>query len=120
MNMISNVLQEHSAIADGHLATRGVATCVAVIVTFVNSPMIFIEHISAEYLFRDLPTIKGTQRRLELIVRHIFQRAGSNAVIRSVFLLGGVDSSPYHILERAINVLYHRRTTIRAIYQPCY
>ncbi|CAF3465163.1 unnamed protein product [Rotaria sp. Silwood1] len=113
--MIANILQEHSATSYGYLATRGVATCVAVIVIFVNSTMIFIEYISAERLFRDMPTVNGTQRRLELIVRHIFQRVGSTAVIRSVLLLGGVVQSSYEALELIINILCHRRATIHAI-----
>jgi hypothetical protein len=41
--MIRNVLQDHSAVAHQFLATRGVATCLAFVVTFVNSTLIFIE-----------------------------------------------------------------------------
>ncbi|CAF3540747.1 unnamed protein product [Rotaria sp. Silwood2] len=115
MSIIPNVLQKHSATSYGYLATRGVATCIVVIVTFVNSTMIFIEHISADDLFRDMPTINDTQRRLELIVRHIFQRAGSTAIIRSVLLLGGVVGSSYEALELIINTLCHKRATIHAI-----
>lgn len=115
MSMIQNVLQDHSGASYDYLATRGVATCVAVILTFVNSTMIFIEHISADYLFRDMPTINGTQRRLELIVRHISQRAGPTAVIRSVLLLGGVVESSYEALELVVNTLRYRRATIHAI-----
>ncbi|CAM4937696.1 unnamed protein product [Rotaria socialis] len=113
--MIQNVLQGHSAISSGYLATRGVATCIAVIATFVNSASIFIEHISAEKLFADMPTINGTQRRLERIVRHIFQRAGAAAAVRSVLLLGGRTATSYVALELIINILRYRRQTIRAI-----
>ncbi|CAF2519223.1 unnamed protein product [Rotaria sp. Silwood2] len=77
--------------------------------------MIFIEHISADDLFRDMPTNNGTQRRLELVVRHIFQRTGSTAIIRSVLLFGGVVESSYEALELIMNTLYHRRATIHAI-----
>ncbi|CAM4840602.1 unnamed protein product [Rotaria magnacalcarata] len=100
--MIQNVLQGHSAISSGYLATRGVATCIAVIATFVNSTSTFIEHISAEKLFADMPTINGTQRRLERIVRHIFQRAGAAAVVRSALLLGGCTATSYTTNIRAI------------------
>jgi hypothetical protein len=52
---------------------------------------------------------------LKPVVHHIFQRAGSTAVIRSFLLLDGDVTTSYQTLESIINTLYHRQITIHAI-----
>jgi uncharacterized membrane protein len=107
--------------AECFLGTRGVASCVAIIVIFVILTTIFIEHLSAHDLFKYKPTIKGMQRRLTRVIGHVFLRAGSTTIIRSVMLLGGLQQvngkskSLYAALEKTITQLYHSRTTMCAI-----
>ena len=60
-------------------------------------------------------TIRGTQRRLERIARHIFQRAGPSATIKSVLIFGGDVTVSYRDVETVINQIYENRSTMNAL-----
>ena len=59
--------------------------------------------------------MRGTQRRLERIARHIFERAGPAATIKSIFILGGDVTNEYGNVETIINRIYENRSTINAL-----
>ncbi|CAF3332279.1 unnamed protein product [Rotaria socialis] len=76
--------------------------------------IIFMERISADHLFRHISTINDTQHRLESRIRHIFQRTGSTAIIRSILLVCGMIRSSCEALKLIVYTLCYRRATVRA------
>ncbi|CAF0975797.1 unnamed protein product [Didymodactylos carnosus] len=104
MSSVKNVAMGASATDPIVLATTGVASCIAVIITLKDKG-VFINHVDSTELFNTkCSTIDNAQRFIERIVKRFFAKDKSRT-IDSVYLIGGLDNNRYNCVRNSIEVL---------------
>jgi hypothetical protein len=116
---IRNVEQGQALREKNRLASKGVFTCVAVLV-FLKDDHLFLAHVDPT-VFN--PSANKPLDQVQIILEHVIvmmDHYEKNCLIEDVFIIGGIKNKDYEKLNDSLSILRSAHSTILPTPKPCH